>query len=180
MAHRFAIRNAFIRNAICNSYSRANHLRLSLASRFMVRMPPPSSAGNSVVRGVTPPVQGAAAGPVGRPASVIPAPEVVMSAAPRISRFSLGLVVLACGAGSARPAAAKSPTMGSPMSVATSMSRVFVTDGDGDRIHVFTPGGEPLMEWGASGSGPGELRGHAWYAVGPDGSLGVDDLFNPL
>jgi len=68
--------------------------------------------------------------------------------------------------------------MRSPIAIAVGGSRVFVADFDGDRIHVLTRGGEPVAEWGTSGTAPGALLGPAGIAVGPDGSVLVADLYN--
>lgn len=68
--------------------------------------------------------------------------------------------------------------MRSPFAIARAGDRVYVADFDNDRIQVFTRAGEALLDWGGTGSEPGQFRGPAGVAIGPDGSVFVTDHYN--
>jgi DNA-binding beta-propeller fold protein YncE len=110
-----------------------------------------------------------------------------MSASRRITFSSLALLALA-----AAPAGAAVPDAGGgaplvqlrqggstyPIAIAISGDRVYVADFAGDRIEVLSRAGAPIGAWGTTGSGPGEFRGPAGIAVGPEGTVYVTDLHN--
>ena len=110
-----------------------------------------------------------------------------MSPSLRLSLPSLALSALLAATASGAPSG-PAPRFGtpgagrgelrSPVAVAPTRDRVYVADFDNDRVQVFTREGEPLLEWGGTGSGNGRFRGPAGIAIGVDGSVYVTDLYN--
>jgi DNA-binding beta-propeller fold protein YncE len=68
--------------------------------------------------------------------------------------------------------------MRSPVAVAIANDRVYLADFDNDRVQAFTRAGEAVLEWGATGQGPGQFRSPAGVAIGADGSVFVTDTYN--
>ena len=105
------------------------------------------------------------------------------AAAPLLALVALFLSVPVNGGASAAvlrwggPGGA-SGALASPQALAVSGDRVLVADFDHDRVVVFTRDGGFLFGWGRTGPGPGEFRGPAGIAVGPDGAVYVADHYN--
>ncbi|HKQ56240.1 MAG TPA: hypothetical protein VJY35_00090 [Candidatus Eisenbacteria bacterium] len=110
-----------------------------------------------------------------------------MSASLRITFSTLALVVLAAApAGAAMPDAGEGAPVVSlrhggstyPIAIAVSGDRVYVADFGADRIEVLSRAGATIGAWGRTGTGPGEFRGPAGIAIGPEGTVYVTDLHN--
>jgi DNA-binding beta-propeller fold protein YncE len=66
-----------------------------------------------------------------------------------------------------------------PIDVAISLTRLYVSDSENNKIHVFDKvSGEVLFEFGEGGRDPGKLAHPTSLALGPDGSVYVSDTTN--
>jgi len=59
-----------------------------------------------------------------------------------------------------------------------SQERLYVVDTVAAAVFTFDLGGEMLSRFGASGSGPGQMNGPTYVAVGPSGDLAISDSLN--
>ena len=66
-----------------------------------------------------------------------------------------------------------------PVDVAISLTRLYVSDAENNKIHVLDKvSGETLFEFGGGGAEPGKMAHPTSLALGPDGSVYVSDTTN--